>query len=192
MHTRDRSLAFTECPETGPPPHADSDLSPKPGHSTTPQEEALQDHQGCKVQQASSPGVRAPHSSSAMPGVSLARSPDPPKPQSAPPRRLCHNVWIQTGVKWKSPQPSWPTVQVSKQPWTRVLAPGSRRPGHTGNQASKTTLFQTGDLNRTVLPVPWGHQARDVVPPRSAQDRSRTQDTSFPPQDDPLYRGSLP
>lgn len=133
-------------------PPADSDLSPKPGHSTTPQEEALQEHQGCKGQQASSPGVPAPHSSSAMPGMTLTRSPDPLKPQSAPLRRLCHNVWNQIGVKWNSPQPSRPTVQVSKQPRTRVLVPGSRQPGHTGNQASKSILFQTGDLNRTVLP----------------------------------------
>ena len=104
----------------------DSDLSPKPVHSTTPQEEALQEHQGCKVQQASSPGVQVLHSSSSMPGVTLARFPDPPKPQSALPRRLCPNVWNQTGVKWNSLQPSQPTMQVSKQPRTHVLAPGSR------------------------------------------------------------------
>lgn len=105
------------------------------------------------MQQASSPGVQVLHSSSAMPGVTLARFPDPPKPQSALPRRLCPNVWNQTGVKWNSLQPSQPTVQVSKQPRTHVLAPGSRWPGHIGNQVSKSTLFQTGDLNRTVLPA---------------------------------------
>lgn len=45
------------------------------------------------------------HSSSAMPRMTLTRSLDPSKPQSAPPRRLCHIVCNQIGVKWNCPQP---------------------------------------------------------------------------------------
>lgn len=170
-------------------PPADSDLSPKPGHSTTPQEEALQEHQGCKVQQASSPGVQALHASSAMPGVTLARFPDPPKPQSALPRRLCPNVWNQTGIKWNSPQSSQPTVQVVQAALDPCPSPQEQaawthwEPGLKKHSLSNRRPEQDS-------PARQGHQARDVVPPRSAQDRSRTRDTSFPPQDDPPPMGA--